>query len=79
MVSDSDALAACQKAVKSSANFPSSVDVHLFTGTSVRKGKLGVTVNMDFDAKNALGNELPYSARCVFPVEGSPEVTFSRR
>jgi hypothetical protein len=56
----------CREAIMKDAVFPSSVDIHTLTGTSVFEAANGNTeVRMDFDAKNALGNELPFSARCL--------------
>ncbi|MEQ1558426.1 MAG: hypothetical protein ABL933_05725 [Methyloglobulus sp.] len=66
--SEADALSTCQNAIKNNASFPSVVDMHSLTGTSVRKADITnyVIVNIDFDAKNGLGMELPYKAECVF-------------
>lgn len=59
---------ACIDTIKSSAILPSELDIHHFTGTSVYKAPTthNVVVNVDFDAKNLLGAELPYTATCHF-------------
>jgi len=62
------ALIACQKAIKDRALIPSEVDIHTILGTSFYKAPVthNVVLNMDFDAKNALGVEIPYTAKCHF-------------
>lgn len=73
-VSRATAIAACSDAVKASAMFPSTVGVHLFSGTSVNTHANGrATVVMNFDAKNAIGNELPYQAKCLIMPDGKVE------
>ena len=62
------ALAACRRAIKERALIPGEVDIHGVLGTSFYKAPLthNVVLNMDFDAKNAMGVELPYAAICHF-------------
>jgi len=62
------ALIACQKAIKDRALIPSEVDIHTILGTSFYEAPVthNVVLNMDFDAKNALGTEIPYTAKCHF-------------
>ncbi|MCG8096018.1 MAG: hypothetical protein JAZ17_20765 [Candidatus Thiodiazotropha endolucinida] len=62
------ALIACQKAIKDRALIPSEVDIHTILGTSFYKAPVthNVVLNMDFDAKNALGVGIPYTAKCHF-------------
>lgn len=77
-ISKGDAMVACEKGIKSNAQFPSSVDIHHFSGTAYYEAPTthNVVLEMDFDAKNGLGNELPYKAICNFPVgeEGTIEI-----
>ncbi len=62
------ARAACIDTIKSSATLPSELDIHHFIGTSVYKAPTihNVVVKINFDAKNLLGAELPYTATCHF-------------
>ncbi|MEH6565552.1 MAG: hypothetical protein V7756_09545 [Halopseudomonas sp.] len=68
---ESSAIRACSDMVLDQAAFPSSVDLHLVTGATV--DRLGardtLRVFLKFDAKNALGAELPYRAICFFDTE----------
>jgi hypothetical protein len=80
--SKSNATAECQTMVKANARFPSTVDFHWFTGTSSFKAQMtgNVVVSINFDAKNSLGNELSYTARCVFqPSIAKGEITIVPR
>ena len=47
---------------------PSEVDIHTILGTSFYKAPVthNVVLRMDFDAKNAFGTEIPYTATCHF-------------
>lgn len=67
-VRDSDALKSCQELVKSKLNFPSTMDVSLWS-SEVTRAQYGINVTLSFEAKNALGNELPYVAYCTVSVE----------
>lgn len=62
------ALAACRDAIKVRALIPSEVDIHNILGTSFYKAPTthNVVLQMNFDAKNALGAEVPYTAICYF-------------
>lgn len=62
------ALTACREAIKARALIPSEVDIHTILGTSFYKAPTthNVVLRMDFDAKNALGAEIPYTATCHF-------------
>jgi hypothetical protein len=75
-----EALGVCQSLIKAKATFPSSVDFHSVTGVGTDlKGAGGKPrVSADFDAKNALGNMLPYTGHCDFSID-PPSVTFSNR
>lgn len=68
----------CQEMVKAQLNYPSSFDADI--GTSAFKGTSGnIVVEMSFTAKNALGAELPQSARCVFGTNGENEAVIENR
>lgn len=77
-ISKSDAMISCANSIKSNVQFPSSVDIHHFTGTSFYEAPSthNVRLEMDFDAKNGLGLELPFKAICTFQPgkEGSIEI-----
>lgn len=61
--------------------FPSSVDMHSILGTRTFKAEItnNVVVEIDFDAKNGLGMELPYTAKCVYAPGEKGEITFIKR
>lgn len=65
---EASALTACRQAIKDRALIPSEVDIHTILGTSFYKAPTthNVVLRMDFDAKNALGTEIPYTATCHF-------------
>lgn len=65
---EKSALIACKNAIKDRALIPSEVDIHTILGTSFYKAPItyNVVLQMDFDAKNALGVEIPYTAKCHF-------------
>lgn len=62
------AIGKCEEMIKAQATFPLSVSVHRLTGVATDANGAGgkPRVAMRFDAKNALGNELPYMANCDF-------------
>lgn len=69
-ISDVKAVAACEESVKSQLNFPSTFDRDLLN-TSVYRAPTGnIAVQFTFQAKNALGAELPQRARCVIDDTG---------
>src|SRR5690606_38467622 len=77
-VSDSTLISACQDAVRSRLNFPSTFDPGWF-GTSVYRAQAGrVVATVEFEAKNALGAKLPHVGKCYMDggamtsVESSP-------
>lgn len=81
-VSRGDAITACVNAAKSMASFPSLFDPHVWTGSTYQTYKtLGTArVMLDFDAQNALGVKLPYTANCLFsPGSLTPELTITER
>jgi len=64
----SSAMRACREAIKDRALIPSEVDIHNLLGISFYKAPLthNVVLKMNFDAKNAFGTEIPYTATCHF-------------
>jgi hypothetical protein len=77
-VSDEEAKAACENSVRASLEFPSTMSLS-WGGKSVYRAPTtgNVVVTFDFDAKNRLGAELPYKARCVIDDRGLnlPEIS----
>jgi len=75
---DAAALEQCQAKVRESLAFPSSMSIK-WSGSNVYRAPTtgNVVASFDFDAKNSLGNELPYKARCVFDDRGmhTPEIS----
>jgi hypothetical protein len=63
------AIAACREAIKARTLIPSEVDINEILGTSFYKapGTYNVVLKMNFDAKNAYGIEIPYTATCYLP------------
>ncbi|MBI5070381.1 MAG: hypothetical protein HZB56_19265 [Deltaproteobacteria bacterium] len=75
--SDDALLRACEEGVKTKMTYPLTFRRRL-TATSVYRAPGGnVSVDFVFDAKNKLGAELPYRARCVADDQGmhTAEVT----
>lgn len=69
-ISDGNAIRACEDSVRSQLNFPSTFDRDLLN-TSVYRAPTGnIAVQFTFQAKNALGAELPQRARCVIDDTG---------
>ncbi len=65
--------------VKAQLSYPSTFN-ESFGSVSAFKGTSGnISVEMDFTAKNALGAELPQSARCVFGTSGENETIITNR
>lgn len=79
-VNQNAAFQACRDAVRASAKFPSSVDFNTFgQRSSTHKTTGNTVVELDFEAKNGLGNLIPQTARCVFPADGKAEITIVNR
>ena len=78
---EADALKACRQAILDRALIPSAVDIHSFLGTSVRIAPRTYIANvaMDFDAKNAYGTMMPYTADCHFRPGEAGTVTVAPR
>lgn len=69
----------CKELIKSKLTYPSSFKA-VFGGTNAFKGTSGnIAVEIDFTAKNGLGNEIPQSAKCLFTTSGTSEVTLQDR
>ena len=64
----SSAIEACRTAIKDRALIPNEVDIHQILGTRYYKAPAtqNVVLDMEFDARNALGMELEYTAKCRF-------------
>lgn len=78
-LSDSQADASCESAVKAKLNNPMTFKRKLGTSSVYRAPTTAnVVVQFDFEAKNNLGGRLPQKARCVFTTKGLEEVTFSK-
>lgn len=80
-ISKGDAMIACEKGIKANSRFPSSVDIHHFSGTTYYEAPAthNVRLEMNFDAKNALGNDLPYKAICTFQPGKEGEIKIVER
>ncbi len=69
----------CREMIKMQLNYPSTFE-DTFGGVSAFKGTSGnIVVEVDFTAKNAVGAELPQSARCVFGTNGQNEAIITNR
>lgn len=74
------ALLICRETVIKAAKFPSSVDfATLGSIVNTSQGSGETWVEMDFEAKNELGAQLPYKAKCGFPINGAPTFSVARR
>lgn len=69
-ISDTKAITACEESVKSQLNFPLSFDRDLLNTRVYRAPTGNIAVDFTFQAKNALGAELPQRARCVIDDTG---------
>lgn len=69
----------CREMIKAQLNYPDTFD-EVFGSVNSFKGTSGnMVVEMDFIAKNAIGAEMPQSARCVFGTNGNNEAVISNR
>jgi len=69
----------CRDMIKAQLSYPSTFD-ESFGSVSAFKGTSGnMVVEIDFTAKNAIGAELPQSARCVFGTNGENEAVITNR
>jgi len=78
-LTDSKAIEQCENAIMTQLTHPSSFS-HTWLGQDVYRPATGnVVATIDFEAKNALGLDIPMSARCVFDDIGmSPPVITNR-
>ena len=62
------AMTACEAGIKERALIPSELDIHNIMGTNFYRAPRthNVLLSMDFDAKNAFGVEMKYTAKCSF-------------
>lgn len=75
------AIILCKAMIKDNVLIKSSVNTHDLLGTKYYQATTtgNVSVTIDFDAKNALGATMKYSAKCIFPIDEQPEITFKER
>jgi len=76
------AIEGCVAAARAAATFPALVDPHIWTGASYSTHKTmgAARVILNFDATNAAGVEIPYTANCLFPAGSAvPELTVTGR
>ncbi len=75
-ITDEQALASCEDAVKNALHHPSTFNLKSLS-VQVYRAKWGnIATSFDFDAKNSFDLELKYHARCVIDGQGmeSPEI-----
>ena len=72
---------ACREAIKTRALIPAEVDIHDIIGTSFYESPIthNVVITMDFDAKNAFGVDIPYTAKCYFPPGEVGQIEINKR
>ena len=79
-VSEGDAVSACTQALQRELAVPGSLDRDFWSLSARRSKTLGNwVVQFDFTASNALGVDLPHTARCVMTPAGQTDVTMTRR
>lgn len=64
-VTDLQAIRECEALTKPSVRFASTFDPS-YLGANVTRGEQAISVALPFEAKNAMGNVLPYVAHCSF-------------
>ncbi len=68
---DKLAMDRCEQSIRADATFPSTVDIQWFQGVHAAPHDSGaLLVSMDFTARNALGADMPYTARCLVNSDG---------
>ena len=70
---------ACRESVKNHLQFPSSFDDEILSTTARKTPSGNIEVVMPFTAKNALGIEIPQTARCLITTKKQIEISFSNR
>ena len=75
-VSRSHAVQACSDAAKSMTTYPELADMHTWLGSAFSADTTtgNAQVWLDFDAKNAFGVASRFTAHCIFPADGRPEI-----
>jgi hypothetical protein len=79
LISDVDALEACETQVKSVLQFPSSFDVSMLSMRVFRSEYGNIAVSFNFEAMNGFGNLIPQAARCVIDDQGIHPAEISNR
>ncbi len=65
----------CKKMAEHEVRHPSTVK-HKMSSDSFYRAKNGnIAITIGFSAKNSFGAEIDHKARCIFPVDGNPEIT----
>lgn len=78
--SQESAIAICRESVLKLSKFPSSVNFATFgQAVNTSQGSGETWVELEFEAKNGVGAELPYKASCSFPLHGEPTVSITNR
>jgi|GEM_PF-1996200 len=76
---DGDYIQTCFDHTASSLKFPSSFDPSWLSATVYHAPTGGVVVQAPFEAKNGVGNTLPFNTRCVFDDQGMSPPEISNR
>lgn len=74
VIDQSTAIEACSNAAKSMTTHPELANMHTWSGASFNANKStgNALVTVDFEAKNLMGVEGKFTARCIFPADGQP-------
>lgn len=76
-ISQDVAYDSCRSMIKASANHPSSVDFKLLDSGGFTAQTTGnVVITLGFTAKNGLGIDIPYRAKCIFTPDGQSNIEF---
>lgn len=76
--SDTDTIRACEDAVKQQLQNPMTFDRAILDTSVYRPNTGGIVVEFKFTAKNNLGGELPFRARCVAKNDGTIEAEIGK-
>lgn len=69
----------CRDMIKAQLSYPSTFNENIGAVNSFKGTSSNMVVEIDFTAKNAIGAELPQSARCVFGTNGENEAVITNR
>ena len=69
----------CRDMIKAQLSYPSTFNENIGAVNSFKGTSGNMVVEIDFTAKNAIGAELPQSARCVFGTNGDNEAIIENR